>query len=376
MKYVKANILYDGIGVRKNVYVGFDKDISYIGEKKPEGEQISEGIVTPAFIDGHSHMGMVRAGEPSDEDESNERMETIYPLVSALDSVYMDDSAFKESVESGVLYSTVLPGSGNPIGGKAVLLRNFAKNINDAYIKDIGIKAALGYNPRSTTEWKGAMRPTTRMGAVALLRENFTKAKKASNLVKSGKKTMDEIEPLQEIFMDILSGKYKMMVHLHREDDAHILINLVKEFGFPAVLNHGMDIYNIETFETVKNNGIPIIYGPMDCHPYKVELKHETWRNVEILYKSGAKFGMMSDHPVILQRNMFLTLRHFMRFGMSREEAISKVTKETAEIIGAERIGQIKENYLASLVVWNGDPFSFDGYPEMVIGEASIVHQE
>lgn len=376
MKYVKADILYDGTGMRKNVYVGFDREITYVGEKKPEGEQVAQGVVTPAFVDGHSHIGMVRAGEPSDEDESNERMETIYPLVSALESVYMDDSAFRESVESGVLYSTVLPGSGNPIGGKAVLLRNFAKNINDAYVKDIGIKAALGYNPRSTTDWKGAMRPTTRMGAVALLRENFTKARKAANLIKAGKKTIDEIDPLQERFMDILSGKYKMMVHLHREDDAHILINLVREFGFSAVLNHGMDIYNQVTFEAVKRNGIPVIYGPMDSHPYKVELKHETWRNAEIIYRSGAKFGLMSDHPVILQRNMFMTLRHFMRFGMTKEEAISKVTRETAEIIGAEDIGQVKEDYLASLVVWEGDPFSLTGYPKMVVGEGSIVHEE
>jgi len=37
----------------------------------------------------------------------------------------MDDSSFIESTESGILYSTVLPGSGNIIGGKAVLIRNW-----------------------------------------------------------------------------------------------------------------------------------------------------------------------------------------------------------------------------------------------------------
>jgi len=70
--------------------------------------------------------------------------------------------SFIESVVSGVLYSTVLPGSGNIIGGKAILMRNFVQDIGQAYIMDIGIKAALGYNPRSTVEWKGN-RPSTRM---------------------------------------------------------------------------------------------------------------------------------------------------------------------------------------------------------------------
>ena len=97
---------------------------------------------------------MVRAGKPDWEEEANERMDTVYPLVNALHSIYMDDPSFGESVESGVLYSTVLPGSGNVIGGKAVLRRNFAHDINEAYVMDIGIKAALGYNPRSTVDWK------------------------------------------------------------------------------------------------------------------------------------------------------------------------------------------------------------------------------
>jgi imidazolonepropionase-like amidohydrolase len=80
----------------------------------------------------------------------------------------------------------------------------------------------------------------------------------------------------------------------------------------------------------------------MDALPYKVELKNESWRNVEKLLRSGAKFSMMSDHPVILQRNMFYTLRHLLHFGLSKSSAISKITSEAAEIIGIQGIGQIK----------------------------------
>src|SRR6266480_97126 len=120
---------------------------------------------------------MVRSGEPDKDEEANERMNSVYPLVNALHSIYMDDPAFNESVESGVLYSTVLPGSGNIIAGKAVLIRNFVDDIGHAYIMDLGIKSALGYNPRTTTDWKGD-RPSTRIGSIAMLRDNFIKAKK------------------------------------------------------------------------------------------------------------------------------------------------------------------------------------------------------
>jgi imidazolonepropionase-like amidohydrolase len=67
-------------------------------------------VVTPAFIDSHGHIGMVRSGEPGKKEEVNEQMSSVYPLVHALHSIYMDDSSFIESTESGVLYSTVLPG--------------------------------------------------------------------------------------------------------------------------------------------------------------------------------------------------------------------------------------------------------------------------
>src|SRR5229473_6928468 len=149
MKLIKSRILFDGSDEKENLLIGFEGDeIRYVGSRKPEedtsSEIILEGddiVVTPAFIDSHSHIGMVRSGEPGNEDESNEQMNSVYPLVNALHSIYMDDPSFTESVESGVLYSTVLPGSGNIIGGKAVLIRNFTQDIDQAYIMDVGIKA-------------------------------------------------------------------------------------------------------------------------------------------------------------------------------------------------------------------------------------------
>ena len=86
------------------------------------------------------------------------------------------------------------------------------------------------------------------MGAVALLRENFAKAVKAKELLRKKKKILEEIEPLTEVFMDILSGKYKMMIHLHKEDDLYTAIQLSKEFGFKFVVNHGLDIFRHEPF--------------------------------------------------------------------------------------------------------------------------------
>jgi hypothetical protein len=41
-------------------------------------------VVTLVFTDSHCHIGMVRAGEPTSEDESNDHTNTVFPLISSL----------------------------------------------------------------------------------------------------------------------------------------------------------------------------------------------------------------------------------------------------------------------------------------------------
>ncbi len=376
MKAVKATTLYDGKESYKEMYIGYEGEkITYVGQKKPECDIVSEGVVTPSFIDPHSHIGLDRAGEPGSESEANDKLDSMIPLGRAVDGVYMDDHAFSESVEHGVLYSVVLPGSGNILGGMGSLIRNYSSNIKDAFVKDIGVKMALGYNPRSTTEWKGK-RPTTRMGVGAIIRDRFTTAKKAMNLIENGKKTIDEIDNETEFLIKLIKGDYKIMCHLHKEDDAHFLMGLVDQFGIKPIINHGMDFHSKSIFEEIKKRDLSLVYGPLDSHPYKVELKHETWRNVQYVQNSGTRFALISDHPVILQRTLFLTTRHFMRFGATKEQCVSYVTSRPAEILGLDNLGTLENGKLASLTVWNKDPFQFDSFARTVIGEGKTLISE
>jgi imidazolonepropionase-like amidohydrolase len=173
MKCIHARRIYTGKAIKENAYLKFSgaKIIDVSASKK--GELVGEfEVVTPAFIDPHSHIGMQRAGEPYGESEANERLDSVLALPDALDSVQMDDRAFRDAVEMGVLYSCIVPGSGNIMGGHSAVIRNYATDSSSALITRAGVKAAFGYNPMSTTSWKGK-RPTTRMGAAAVLRSKL-----------------------------------------------------------------------------------------------------------------------------------------------------------------------------------------------------------
>ena len=84
----------------------------------------------------------------------------------------------------------------------------------------------------------------------------------------------------------------------------------------------------------------------------------------------------MSDHPLISQRNIFYTLRQLLRFGFSKSDPISKITKEPADIIGIDNIGQIKPGFISSMIILYGDPFSLIRHPTMVIAEDNTIYQE
>ena len=373
MYSVFGEIVYTGSGVVKDTYIVFDGNKITRLSKRPVGKLLGKyPVITPAFIDAHAHIGMERAGEPSAEGEANEHMESILPLPDALDSVQMDDKSFRESVESGVLYSCVLPGSGNIIGGRSAVIRNYGNNSTEAFITRAGIKSAIGYNPISTDSWKGT-RPNTRMGAFAILRKKLYDVK----LKLKKKKSREQLSADEKILADLIQRKERLRVHGHKEDDIISMLRIVDEFKLKITIEHACDVHHEGVFKELKRRGIPVVYGPVDAFAYKVELKHEDWRNFKYLLSSGVKFGLMSDHPVILQRDLFLQLRWFLRHGLSKRDAISIITKNNAEILGIDKyLGTLQPKKWASFIGWNGDPFSLESYPIAVYGEGNLLYSE
>jgi len=380
MNCVRARTIYTGKAVEQDAYLLFEGQKVAEVSRMPGGSLLGEfDVITPAFIDPHSHIGMSRAGEPSDEAESNEHMQSILALPDALDSVQIDDTAFQDAVEMGVLYSCVVPGSGNIIGGLSAVIRNYAKNSTDALITRAGVKAAFGYNPMSTRDWKGE-RPSTRMGALAILRTRLDEVRQKiekHRRAKGVKKEEVTFSAAEVVLRDLLEGKHVLRAHVHKIDDIAALLRLVDEFELKVTVEHAMDVHQPETFRELKKRNIPVTYGPVDAFAYKVELKHESWRNIRHLLDSGVQFGLMSDHPVTPSRQLFLQTRWFTRAGISRQEAVELVSRRNAEIIGVDNVlGTLEGGKWASFVCWNGDPFDLTAYPVAVYGEGELLFSE
>ncbi len=374
MKAIHAGLLYTGKDVIENCHLLFEGNLISDIRKSYKGKLEGDfPVVTPALIDAHSHIGLVRAGEPSGEAEANDQIDPFLAHAQVLDSVQMDDTAFRNSVEAGVLYSCVVPGSGNIIGGDSAVIRNYAANSSKAFICSSGIKAAIGYNPMSVRNWKGS-RPYTRMGTFALLRG------KLHDTQEKLKKKKDPPEPLsaeETILRKLIRGRERLRVHVHKSDDIASLLRLVDEFKLQVTVEHTCDVYDVEIYRELAKRKIPVVYGPLDALAYKVELKHENWRNIRHLLASGVDFGLMTDHPVILQKTLLLTLRWFLRCGLDKRQALEIITRQNASVLKIDdRLGTLEKGKRASFVGWNGDPFDLEHFAEAVYAEGNFIEIE
>ncbi len=400
MKCIHAKKLYTGTSVVDDAYLLFEgREIAGVSKTRKGTVAGKFPVVTPAFIDPHSHIGMYRTAEPEAEGEGNDEMQAILALSDALDSVQMDDLAFGEAIEMGVLYSCVVPGSGNIIGGRSAVIRHYAKNTNDALFARAGVKAAFGYNPMSVGArgWKGE-RPTTRMGAVAILRarlhdvlqkmgkEKLAKAGSGperggrrggeSKTRDAGKNAKDEVvfTAAELVLREVLEGKQVLRVHVHKIDDIAALLRVVDDFKLRITIEHAGDVHRVETFRELKRRGIPVIYGPTDGFAYKVELKHDNWRNTKLLVDSGVEYGLMTDHPFVLSKMLLMQTRWFLRAGITKQQGIELVSRKNAELIGIDKmLGTLDKGRWASFVCWNGDPFDIMSYPVAVYGEGGLL---
>lgn len=360
------------------------------------------GIVTPAFVDPHSHIGMFRAGEPGDEQEGNDVTNQIQPLCDPIRSIYFDDLAFTDAVEFGVLYSCILPGSGNLFGGRSKVIRNFSNHVGECELHDYGFKMALGFNPRSTGGWRGD-RPNTRMGIYAMLEKRFddvlAKERKAAlarerKEIELGRKKLKksevsvekrladqerdvELNSEERALLELLKGKRPVKIHVHKEDDVFYLLHLVKKYKIRVSAEHCGDVFHKEVFERLRDAGVPVVFGPLGSHAYKVELRHSYYQNAKLLMDSGATFGLMTDHPVIHASLLRDSLRYFLMYGMTTEEALHIISGRNADLVGVgKKVGRVDKGLLGSLLVWDRDPLHLGAYPRVVIGEGKVLREQ
>lgn len=340
-----------------------------------------EGIVTPGLIETHCHLG-VHQIEVSGQPDCNEMVDPVTPHVRAEDGVNPFDKGFGTALASGITTVHVLPGSANVFGGRGVVLSTCPGTLEEKMIRrDHGMKAAFGENPRGVYASKSG--PFTRMGIAALFRTWMTKAAsyraRQEKSGTSGKSEGDDKAPERDLRLEalagLLSGEDTLRAHAHRADDILTSIRLAKEFGIRLRIEHGTQA--LEIADQIVSEGVMISYGPLLSPPKKYENAGRDVMTAAALIRRGVVLALSTDHPVTCISTLQVMAAMLGRFGISKDDALSTVTRNAARVLDMEdQIGMIRKGHRADLVVWSGDPLDVRNFPLAVYIGGKICHRD
>ncbi len=336
------------------------------------------GTVYAGFIDAHTHLGIIEDGIDFEGDDCNEATEPFTPHMRTIDGINPFDRCFEEARMRGITTVASSPGSANPCGGEICAIKTAGKRIDDMLIKNVGIKFALGENPKNVYNGREET-PVTRMAIAAIIREGLYKSKRYTHDMDSYYSDSDNYDPPEydikcEALMPLLDRKQKAFFHCHRADDICTAIRIANEFSLDLVIIHGTEGYKIS--DILAEEEVPVICGPIICDRCKPEMRGLEVKNAYEMHKNGVKIAICTDHTVIPIQYLPLSAQVAVKGGLEFNEAIKTLTTNPAEILGiSDRVGSIAEGMDADLQIYKKDdnPLDVMSEPFFVMIDGKII---
>lgn len=335
-------------------------------------------FVTPGIIDAHSHLGDYASPGVDAHSDGNELTDPTTPNVWAEHSVWPQDPGFSRALANGgVTALQILPGSGNLMGGRGVVLKNVASRTVQG-MKYPGapysLKMACGENPKRVYGGKGRT-PSTRMGNFAVNRETWIKAQEYRRKRDAGKLETRDLK--METLAGVLDGEILIQNHCYRADEMALVLDMAKEFGYKvSMFHHAVESYKIG--DLLKANGVCSAVWA-DWWGFKMEAYDAIPENAGLLYKAGACVVIHSDDANGIQR---LNQEAAKAQGDARRagvdvpdaEVVRWLTLNPAKAIGIDRLtGSLDAGKAGDVVLWNGNPLSVYSRPEKVWVDGALL---
>ena len=265
----------------------------------------------------------------------------------ALDPFHDDiDVALRDGVTAFLL----APRGENTLGGVCAVVKPGVDGRGARVVEDeVALKLSFaGHSLR------GDRRPTSRAGAVALLREEMARAR-----------TDDGALELRKA----LDGEWPVLIDARDHGEIATALRTMKEFGLRGALVHAS--WASETADEIGATGASCIVGPLGPGDDRRVLEGPA-----ALEAAGVKVAFGSDAPAGTRDALLVTAALAVRHGMSREGALRALTIHAAEIAGVpDLMGSIEAGKSADLLVIEGDPLDLSSRVHEVIIDGKTAFQ-
>ncbi len=347
----------------------------------PPGARVLDArVVTPGFIDMHSHVGIWGTPGVRGDADGNEMTNPVTPQVRALDAYNFDDPAIAAGRAGGVTTVISRPGSANVIGGTSVAVKLKSGTPQEVVIREnADLKMALEGNPIGVYGGRGQM-PTTLMGVYHLAEKAFMEAqayreswanyeeKKAN-----GEQATPPTRDLgKEALVMALEGEIPVHIHVATASEVMSAIRLADQFGFNLTLCHAYYAHLLVDALKDRKDELHINIGPPMFFSYYDDAL--TFKNSPaILANAGYRVSLQTDALGGPQQNLRHLAMLTVRYGMDPEDALRAITLAPAEAMALEdRLGSIEAGKDGDLVLLDGEPFEMLTSVEKVIIDGKV----
>ena len=331
-------------------------------------------VVTPGFVDAHSHIGGIADLTPLGED-LNEITNPLTPELDAYYGINPKDKCFGYAIEQGITTSCLIPGSANVVCGWGMAYKSAGEH---RLIKDpVALKAAMGINPKGCYAAK-KMAPMTRMAIANLMKKYLRDVKDYMAKKAAAGDDATKLPPYDlglEHGIPVIEKKIPLKVHSYMHD-MMTLLEIAKEFDILVTMDHAQGASDFAD-ELADSHVKGVVFGPT-CEPlFPGEGGKLDYECCKMLDDRGVNVAVMTDGPVTAINMLLYEIGEAVRKGMDPVRALGMVTVNAARILGIEdRVGSLAVGMDADILVWSALPsLAADAVLERVIIDGKTVFE-
>lgn len=350
--------------IRRGIIIAAGKNL-----KKPEGAvrfDLTGKHIYPSFIDLSSHYGIPEAqyneSRPAQQKLTSGKKgafywnESLIPEYNAFEEFHHNQKEAADYRKAGI--GTLLTHRGNGIVRGSGLLTTLGDEPPHLTILNAKASSHLSFTKAKSYQSP----PSSQMGMIALIRQLYLNGE-WYQIAGKDEQTNLSLEAWQHL--------KSLPQFFHVSDKLEILraAKIAQEYNNIYIIEGKGDEY--QRAETIAKTGMPLIV-PVDFpDPYDVEdpldadrvslhqMKHWEWapKNLQILEEHNIPFAITSNG--LKNKNDFLPhIRKAIQYGLSDKEALKALTTRPAEWLRQkDRIGQIKEGFIANFLITDGPIF-------------------
>lgn len=347
----------NGSVIENSVIVLENGTITAIGANVPakgkvinaQGKHVYPGMIAPGKSLGLIEVNAVRAS--NDSDELGEMIPHIRSIIA-----YNAESKVVESMRpNGVLLAQTTP-QGGRISGTSSIVQFDAWNWEDAAIKvDDGVHLNWPNSFRRGRWWMGEPRgwqPNKDYSEQLNKVDAFIKQSKAY-----GKAAADSKNEAMQAMQGLFDGSKRLYVYAQGEKEIIDAVTTAKANGIThVVIVGGYESHKIIPF--LKQHNVPVLVRQTHTLPYRADDDYDMpYKLPKLLVDGGLLVGIQNSAASNFQtRNLPFYAGQVVGQGLDKEQALSLVTLNTANILGiGDRYGSLETGKSATLFISEGD---------------------